>query len=91
MKNKFKPVKEEKEIISLRISTSLLNSLDEKSNEYNMSRNELIIQSIQYALENMDNEWFLDNMKKHLSDDSSSVGAYLLTSPHHNESTYELF
>lgn len=56
MKNKFKPIKEEKEIISLRISTSLLQSLDEKSNEYNMSRNELIIQSIQYALENMDNE-----------------------------------
>lgn len=52
MKKKFVPVKEEKEVISLRISTSLVKELDKKAIEYGISRNELIIQSISYALEN---------------------------------------
>lgn len=51
----FKPVKEEKEVISLRISTNLIKELDEKANIYDMSRNELIVQSICFALENIDN------------------------------------
>lgn len=52
MKKKFVPVKDEKEVISLRISTSLVKELDVKAIEYGISRNELIIQSILYALEN---------------------------------------
>ena len=52
MKKLFVPVKEEKEIISLRISTALVEELDRKATEYGISRNELIIQSISYALEN---------------------------------------
>ena len=50
----FNPKREEKEVISLRISTSLLKELEEKSIIYDMSRNELIIQSIRFALDNID-------------------------------------
>ena len=50
----FNPKREEKEVISLRISTTLLKELDEKSAIYDMSRNELIIQSIRFALDNID-------------------------------------
>lgn len=56
MKKMFVPVKEEKEIISLRISTNLVKELDRKAIEYDISRNELIIQSILYALENSESE-----------------------------------
>lgn len=56
MKKMFVPVKEEKEIISLRISTNLVKELDRKAIEYGISRNELIIQSISYALENSESE-----------------------------------
>ncbi len=56
MEHYFKPTREEKEIISLRISTSLLEELDRKSTEYNISRNALIIQAIQFAMKNMDEE-----------------------------------
>ena len=54
MKKNFKPVKDEKEVISLRISVALVEELDKKSMEYGISRNELIIQSIVYALENVE-------------------------------------
>lgn len=50
----FKPKRDEKEVISLRISTKLLRELDEKSAAYDMSRNELIVQSIRFALDNID-------------------------------------
>lgn len=56
MKKMFVPVKEEKEIISLRISTNLVKELDRKAIEYGISRNELIIQSISYALENSESD-----------------------------------
>lgn len=49
----FKPKREEKEVISLRISTTLLRELDEKAAIYDMSRNELIVQSIRFALDNI--------------------------------------
>lgn len=53
MKAEFRPRKEEKEVISLRIATNLVEELDEKSTKIGISRNELIIQSIMFALENM--------------------------------------
>lgn len=52
----FNPQKEEKEVISLRISTNMIKELDEKANLFEMSRNELIIQSIRFALDNISKE-----------------------------------
>ena len=49
----FNPQKEEKEVISLIIATSMIKELDEKANLFNMSRNELIVQSIRFALDNI--------------------------------------
>ncbi len=50
---KFYPVKPEKEVISMRISTSVLQEVDRKAAEFGISRNELINQCIAYALKNM--------------------------------------
>lgn len=44
----------EKEVISMRISTDTLKTVDEKAAEIGISRNELINQMIQYALDNME-------------------------------------
>ena len=52
----FNPQKEEKEVISLRISTNMIKELDEKANLFEMSRNELIIPSIRFALDNINKE-----------------------------------
>ena len=46
--------KSEKKIISMRISTDLLHTLDEKAKECDISRNELINQMILFALANME-------------------------------------
>ena len=51
---KFVPQKDEKNVISLRISYSLLQEVYEKAVQFEMSRNELIIQCIQYALAHTD-------------------------------------
>lgn len=51
---RFNPQREEKEVITLRISTSLLKELEEKSIIYDISRNEMIVQSIRFALDNID-------------------------------------
>lgn len=51
---KFVVRKPEKEVISMRISTNLLHTLDEKAKECDISRNELINQMILFALANMD-------------------------------------
>ena len=51
---KFIARKPEKEVISMRISTDTLKTVDEKAAEIGISRNELINQMIQYALDNMD-------------------------------------
>ena len=50
---KFVARKPEKDVISMRISTDLLKMIDDKAAEIGISRNELINQMIQYALENM--------------------------------------
>ncbi len=51
--NKFKPVKNEKTVISIRLDVELLNEVDKLSAKTDISRNELIVQCIQYALQNM--------------------------------------
>ena len=51
---KFIARKPEKEVISMRISTDVLKIVDDKAAEIGISRNELINQMIQYALNNMD-------------------------------------
>lgn len=51
---KFVAHKPEKDVISMRISTELLKTIDDKAAEIGISRNELINQMIQYALKNMD-------------------------------------
>ena len=45
--------KPEKEVISMRISTDVLKTVDNKAAEIGISRNELINQMIQYALDYM--------------------------------------
>ena len=51
---KFIARKPEKEVISMRIASDLLHTLDEKAKECDISRNELINQMILFALANMD-------------------------------------
>lgn len=51
---KFIARKPEKEVISLRISSDILKTIDNKSTEIGIRRNELINQMIQYSLDNMD-------------------------------------
>ena len=51
---KFIPQKPEKEVISVRISTSVLQEVDQKAVDFGISRNELLNQMVQYALDNMD-------------------------------------
>ncbi|MDO4345419.1 MAG: ribbon-helix-helix protein, CopG family [Eubacteriales bacterium] len=51
---KFVAHKPEKEVISLRISSDILKSIDDKAAEIGISRNELINQMIAYTLENME-------------------------------------
>ena len=56
MMAKFKPQKDEKVIISLRISMKQLEELDTKAARADISRNEMINQCIKYALDNMAEE-----------------------------------
>lgn len=51
---KFIARKPEKEVISLRISTDILQEIDTKAADVEISRNELINQMIAYALNNME-------------------------------------
>ncbi len=51
---KFVAKKPEKEVISMRISTDTLQTLDQKAADAGISRNELINQMILFALNNMD-------------------------------------
>lgn len=50
--NEFKPVKPEKTVISIRLDADVLKVLDTLSNDTDISRNELILQCIDYALKN---------------------------------------
>lgn len=53
---KFKPKNGEKEVISFRIPKSLLSEIDFEANRNSLSRNEFMIQCIEFALENIDSE-----------------------------------
>ncbi|MCL2049790.1 MAG: ribbon-helix-helix domain-containing protein [Defluviitaleaceae bacterium] len=52
----FKPIKNEKIVISIRIDRDMLTILDGLANETDISRNEMIIQCIEYALNNFKKE-----------------------------------
>ena len=52
----FKPIKNEKSVISIRIDKDMLNIIDTLANETDISRNEMIIQCIDYALKNSKNK-----------------------------------
>lgn len=51
--SEFKPIKQEKTIISILLDTDMLKTVDELSNKIDISRNELIVQCIEYALKNI--------------------------------------
>ena len=51
---KFSPKKADKEITTIRIPKEILEKIDAKSAEYDISRNEFINQCILYALRNME-------------------------------------
>ena len=51
--NDFKPTKQEKSVISIRIDNELLKNIDEISAQSDISRNELIVQCIEYALKHL--------------------------------------
>jgi len=50
----FIPKKPEKEVISMRISTDVLNEIDRQAAAIDISRNEFINQCIAFALAHMD-------------------------------------
>lgn len=50
----FKPIKPEKEIISIRINRRTLAEIDKLASDYDISRNELINQCIEFSLKNID-------------------------------------
>lgn len=51
MKN-FKPIKQEKAVISIRLDVDVLKTIDRLSNDIDISRNEFIVQCINFALDN---------------------------------------
>lgn len=51
---KFIPKRQEKEVISMRISTELLREIDRQAGMINISRNEFINQCITFALAHME-------------------------------------
>lgn len=51
---KFKPTKSEKVVISIRLDIDKLEHIDNIANKINISRNELINQCLDYAVENLE-------------------------------------
>ncbi len=51
--NEFKPTKQEKTVISIRLDVETLKQVDELSGSVDISRNEFIVQCIEYALKNI--------------------------------------
>ena len=49
----FLPQKQDKEVISIRIPSNVLKTVDEKASGVDISRNEFINQCILFALQNM--------------------------------------
>ena len=53
---KFIPQKQDKEVISIRLTSDLLKSIDENAVKADISRNEFINQCIMFALKNIEFE-----------------------------------
>ena len=53
MMEDFKPIKQEKTVISIRIDVDVLKKIDKLSNDTDISRNEFIVQCIDFALKNL--------------------------------------
>lgn len=51
---KFIPIKNEKIVISIRIENEKINRIDEIASKIDISRNELINQCLDFALENLE-------------------------------------
>ncbi len=51
--NEFRPIKQEKTVISIRLDVDMLKKVDELSLQTDISRNEFIVQCIDYALKNL--------------------------------------
>lgn len=51
--NDFKPIKQEKTVISVRLDVDMLKIIDGLSHKTDISRNEFIVQCIDYALKNL--------------------------------------
>lgn len=51
--NNFEPIKQEKTVISIRLDTDMLKTVDLLSHKTDISRNEFIVQCIDYALKNI--------------------------------------
>jgi len=51
--SEFKPIKIEKTVISIRIDTDMLDKIDKLSNDADISRNEFILQCIDFAMKNL--------------------------------------
>ena len=49
----FKPIKQEKTVISIRIDVDVFKKIDKLSNDTDISRNEFIVQCIDFALKNL--------------------------------------
>lgn len=52
--SEFKPIKQEKTIISIRLDVGVLKTIDDLSSKVDISRNEFIVQCIEYALKNLE-------------------------------------
>lgn len=48
----FKPIKQEKTVISIRLDVDMLKIIDELAQKTDISRNEIIVQCIDFALKN---------------------------------------
>ena len=57
----FRPNKHEKTVISVRIDKELLDKIDKVAAESDLSRNEIICQSIEFALANTDEDEAKEN------------------------------
>ena len=49
----FRPIKQEKTVISIRIDVDVLKKIDKLSNDTDISRNEFIVQCIDFAIKNL--------------------------------------
>ena len=53
---KFIPKSGEKEVISFRMPKNLLENIDKIANQNSLSRNEFMVQCLEFALDNLDDE-----------------------------------